>query len=54
MDSLEGPLLLVTPSSIPAVVEAELGRLQPKRIVVLDGARAISRPVVQALERFLG
>ncbi|TYL53734.1 hypothetical protein [Agromyces mariniharenae] len=53
VDALDGPLLLVTPSSIPPVVEAELARLQPKRIVVLDGARGIGRPVVQALEGYL-
>lgn len=54
VDSLDGPLLLVTPTSIPAVVQVELERLRPKRIVVLDGARAISRPVLQALDGYLG
>ena len=48
-----GPLLLVADSMIPAVVAAELDRLDPKRIVVLGGAGVVHESVVQALEAYI-
>lgn len=47
-----GPVLLVTPTSIPAVVAAELGRLRPQRIVVLGSSGAISSSVAAALSHY--
>ena len=44
-----GPLLLVPGTSIPAVVAAELSRLQPARIVVLGGTSVVSEAVLAAL-----
>lgn len=37
-----GPLLLTSPSSVPASIVAELKRLKPKRIVVVGGTGAVS------------
>lgn len=47
-----GPVLLVTPSSIPASTATELQRLRPGRIVVLGGPRAISGDVVTELAAY--
>ncbi len=47
-----GPILLVTRSSIPASIAAELRRLRPGRIVVLGGAGVIGDNVVAALEAY--
>lgn len=44
-----GPLLLVQPGSVPAVVLAELRRLRPDRIVVAGGPGVISDAVVATL-----
>ncbi|MGD8166165.1 cell wall-binding repeat-containing protein [Herbiconiux sp. P16] len=44
-----GPVLLVTKDSIPAVIGAELTRLQPARIVVLGGTATLSAAVETAL-----
>ncbi|KRF30815.1 cell wall-binding repeat-containing protein [Yonghaparkia sp. Soil809] len=44
-----GPLLLVSPTSVPAVVLAELRRLSPARIVVAGGPASVSDPVLAAL-----
>ncbi|MFZ7089091.1 glycoside hydrolase family 6 protein [Curtobacterium sp. RRHDQ10] len=44
-----GPMLLVTPTSVPATVAAELRRLAPERIVVLGGAGVVSDGVVASL-----
>ena len=46
-----GPVLLVTPTSIPAVVAAELTRLHPARIVILGGTGAVSAAVQTAIDR---
>ena len=46
-----GPMLLVTPTSIPAVVAAELNRLHPARIVILGGIGAVSAAVQTAIDR---
>jgi putative cell wall-binding protein len=45
-----GPVLLVTKNGIPAVVQAELERLDPARIVVLGGTNTISDTVMTALQ----
>ncbi|WP_232500045.1 cell wall-binding repeat-containing protein, partial [Agromyces humatus] len=47
-----GPLLLVTGSSIPAVVAKELDRLNPERIVVLGGSGVIGNAVATQLGKF--
>ncbi len=45
----EAPLLLVQKDAVPAVVQAELARLAPARIVVLGGTAAVSDGVLTAL-----
>lgn len=40
-----GPVLLVTPSTLPAVTRTEIQRLAPERIVVLGGTAAIGASV---------
>ena len=44
-----GPVLLVTPSSIPQATRTEIQRLRPQRIVVLGGTGAISASVQSQL-----
>jgi putative cell wall-binding protein len=43
------PLLLVGPTGIPSAIATELGRLAPKRIVVLGGTGSVSGAVQSAL-----
>lgn len=50
----DAPVLLVTPTSIPAATSAELTRLAPGRITVVGGPAAISASVVTALGPFAG
>ena len=45
-----GPVLLVTPTSIPAVVATELTRLHPARIVILGGTGAVSAAVQTVID----
>lgn len=45
-----GPLLLVAPTQLPAVVAAELARLDPDTVYVIGGAGAISDGVVNAMD----
>ena len=40
-----GPVLLVTPGSIPQATRTEIARLRPQRIVILGGTSAISSTV---------
>ncbi|WP_348787157.1 cell wall-binding repeat-containing protein [Leifsonia sp. NPDC080035] len=47
-----GPMLLVTPTSVPASIQTELTRLHPGRIVVLGGTGAVSDGVLSALRGF--
>lgn len=47
-----GPLLLVTPDSIPSAIATELQRLKPARIVVLGGERSVSAAVETALQAY--
>ncbi|HEX2140761.1 MAG TPA: cell wall-binding repeat-containing protein, partial [Candidatus Limnocylindria bacterium] len=46
---LDGPVLLVTPNTIPEATAAELTRLTPGRIVVLGGPKAVSATVAEGL-----
>ena len=46
---LGGPVLLVAPTRIPAVVLEELRRLRPQRVLVLGGSSAVSPSVVDEL-----
>ncbi len=45
-----GPLLLVTPESIPGVVATELARLDPARIVVVGGIPSVNAAVFTQLQ----
>jgi phosphatidylinositol-3-phosphatase len=47
-----GPLLLVTPDSVPPSIATELQRLKPGRIVVLGGARSVSASVQATLQQY--
>ncbi|HET6379520.1 MAG TPA: S8 family serine peptidase [candidate division Zixibacteria bacterium] len=49
-----GPVLLVTPTSVPPATAAALDRLDPGRIVVLGGSGAISDAVVNAVKGYAG
>jgi putative cell wall-binding protein len=46
---LGGPVLLVTPTTIPDAITTELERLSPQRIVVVGGARSVSDGVYEEL-----
>lgn len=46
------PLLLVTPTAVPAVVGAELARLSPTKIYVIGGTSAVSAGVQAALRTY--
>jgi putative cell wall-binding protein len=47
-----GPVLLTKPGELPAETAAELGRLDPGRIVVLGGTSVISGSVANALQGY--
>jgi putative cell wall-binding protein/spore germination protein YaaH len=47
-----GPVLLVTPTTLPNATRTELLRLRPQRIVVLGGGGAVGEAVVAALRPF--
>jgi len=47
-----GPLLLVRPGDVPAVVDAELTRLRPQKIVVVGGTASIQPQVFDKLSTF--
>ena len=47
---LHGPILLSTPSTLPATTKAELQRLKPTEIVVLGGPGAVSEGVATQLK----
>jgi putative cell wall-binding protein len=49
-----GPLLLVKPTSLPAVVAAEIARLGPEGVVILGGTGAVSTAVATQIEAVLG
>ncbi|TFD06104.1 CHAP domain-containing protein [Cryobacterium sandaracinum] len=46
------PVLLVQPDGIPAVIQAELSRLKPARIVVLGGESSVGAVVAEQLSTF--
>lgn len=48
----QGPVLLVSQTSVPGATKAELDRLNPKRIVVLGGPSAVSEAVASALRTY--
>lgn len=50
---LPGPLLLVSPTQLPAVVKSELQRLGPDRVFVLGGTGVVSGTVVKAIDAAL-
>jgi putative cell wall-binding protein len=50
--ALGGPLLLVTATSTPAATRTELGRLKPKRIVILGGTAVVSATVAGQLDAY--
>ena len=47
-----GPVLLVDRDVLPSSVRSELGRLQPKRIVVVGGTSTVSDAVLSALRGY--
>jgi hypothetical protein len=51
---MPGPLLLVSPTSLPASVGAELKRLAPKRVLVIGGTAAVSAGVEKAIQTAIG
>lgn len=46
-----GPLLLTRPTRLPAEIAAEIGRLQPKKIVIVGSRGAVSGSVEAALKK---
>lgn len=48
----QGPVLLVSPTSVPPATRTELDRLDPARIVVLGGTSAVSAGVATALDAY--
>ena len=48
----QGPILLVTPTSIPESIARELERLKPARIVILGGVNSVSAQVATDLAGF--
>jgi putative cell wall-binding protein/peptidoglycan/xylan/chitin deacetylase (PgdA/CDA1 family) len=49
-----GPVLLVTGTTIPDSVKAELNRLNPAKIVVLGGPNTVSDAVFASLQAYIG
>ncbi|HEY8437486.1 MAG TPA: cell wall-binding repeat-containing protein, partial [Candidatus Limnocylindrales bacterium] len=49
---LGGPVLLVTPTSIPDVVKTELTRLKPKKIIIAGGTSVVSSSVASQLDPY--
>jgi len=49
--STAGPLLLVTKTSIPSSISAELARLKPQEIVVVGGTGVVSNAVYNSLSK---
>ncbi|NVM95577.1 cell wall-binding repeat-containing protein [Arthrobacter wenxiniae] len=52
--SLNGPVLLATSAGLPAAIQSELTRLQPKKIIVLGGAGALNTTVQTQLSGYVG
>lgn len=51
--ALGGPLLLVSPTEIPAVVRGELARLQPSQIIIAGGTASVSAAVEAQLRSYV-
>jgi len=51
--SLDGPVLLVTETTIPKATATELGRLKPRRIIVLGGPAVVAKTVQDSLDAYL-
>ena len=51
---IKGPILLVTPTGLPAVTASELNRLNPDRIVVMGGTSMVSEAVLTQLRTHAG
>jgi putative cell wall-binding protein len=49
-----GPVLLVSPTSLPGSVAAELQRLSPNRVVIVGGTSTVSDAVVRAIRTAIG
>lgn len=49
---LGGPVLLVTPTTIPAVVKTELARLKPSKIIIAGGTGVVSASVQTQLAAY--
>jgi putative cell wall-binding protein/beta-lactamase class A len=47
--SEDAPLLLTAPSALPSVIEAEVARLAPERIVIVGGTASVSPAVEERL-----
>ncbi|RUQ86746.1 cell wall-binding repeat-containing protein [Labedella gwakjiensis] len=47
---LGGPLLLTLPGRLPSVISEEIDRLEPSRLVIVGGEKAIGSSVEQSLE----
>lgn len=43
------PVLIVSPNSLPGVIEAELNRLSPERVVIVGGTNSVSQGVEDRL-----
>ncbi len=48
-----GPVLLTDTTSIPAVIQAELTRLKPQKIVVLGSDASINNTVYDTLNAYI-
>lgn len=52
--ALDGPVLLVNPSSLPGVVAAEIGRLGASHAIVVGGTAAVSDATKNAIDALAG
>ncbi|MET4003313.1 GH25 family lysozyme M1 (1,4-beta-N-acetylmuramidase), partial [Arthrobacter sp. UYCu511] len=50
--TLNGPVLLATPTGLPAATKTELSRLKPKRIIILGGTGAFNNTVQTQLTAY--
>lgn len=53
-DRLGGPILLTAPDALPAVIEAEILRLKPARVVILGGEPSVGPAVETRLAEVTG
>ncbi len=51
--TLNGPVLLSTPTGLPAATKTELTRLKPKRIIILGGTGALNNTVQSELAQYV-